>query len=394
MENLFVLRGQVQEVYAERSKIIDKIIQFILAFAIFYFINKNVGFMKTAASPVVALGLALVCAFLPMIITVMGASALMMLHAYSVSLGVLLVMAITFLVMYIFYFRLTPKMSLVLVLAPLAFALKIPYVIVAAFALVGTPLSLVAIMSGTIVFYMVECMKTTASVIEGGGAKGMLPQVTLFAKQLFQNKEMWIVIAALVISFFVVYTLRRQSMDHAWKIAIAAGAVMNIVVVAVGDIALGVHTSYAALIVGSIVAVGLGLILELFFFAVDYARSELLQFEDDEYCYYVKAVPKVSVAIPEKTVKRINERQETEIIDTEAVRRKAGRTRGQLSSRNGDAPANAPQKRESKGKAPVKPAARKPAAKRGPAPKEHIMSNTEQILLNESLKRDLNTSNK
>ena len=34
-------------------------------------------------------------------------------------------------------------------------------------------------------------------------------------KQVFQNKEMWIVIAAFIICCFVVYTLRRQAMDHA-----------------------------------------------------------------------------------------------------------------------------------------------------------------------------------
>ncbi len=58
-----------------------------------------------------------------------------------------------------------------------------------------------------------------------------------------------------------------------------------------------------SLIFGSIGA-AVGIILELFLFSVDYARSEMLQFEDDEYYYYVKAIPKVVVTTPEKTVKR------------------------------------------------------------------------------------------
>lgn len=36
-----------------------------------------------------------------------------------------------------------------------------------------------------------------------------------------------------------------------------------------------------------------------------------MQFEDDEYYYYVKAIPKAGVAAPEMSVKHINERQET-----------------------------------------------------------------------------------
>ena len=38
----------------------------------------------------------------------------------------------------------------------------------------------------------------------------------------------------------------------------------------------------------------------------DYSRAENVQFEDDEYYYYVKAVPKVILSRPKKTVKKIN----------------------------------------------------------------------------------------
>ena len=112
--------------------------------------------------------------------------------------------------------------------------------------------------------------------------------------------------------------------------------------------------------------------LELFFFTVDYARSENLQFEDDEYYYYVKAIPKVSISTPEKTVKRINERQETEIINTEEVRRKSGKGQG----RNAAAPSQ-------------KKAPRRPSAKKGPSAKKHDMREVDKMLLTQSLRKDL-----
>ena len=52
-------------------------------------------------------------------------------------------------------------------------------------------------------------------------------------------------------------------------------------------------------------------------FSVDYSRTQRMQFEDDEYYYYVKAVPKIVVSAPEKTVKKINERQEWSQKETE-----------------------------------------------------------------------------
>lgn len=325
MDTIYVYREKIQELYARHSRIINKAGQFILALAAFALINHNVGFMDALASPVAALGLAIICTFLPLGFTVLAATVLILAHMFAVSLGILIVTALVFLVLYIFYLRLTPKMALLILLTPLAFFLKIPYVIPVACGLVLSPVSVIAMTCGTIVFYLLEYVRENVSSLEGSA--DLMTQIPGCLKQVFQNKEMWIVIAAFIICCFVVYTLRRQAMDHAWKIAIVAGAVANIIVIAVGDIAFGVHTSYGPMIAGSIAAVVIGLVLELFFFTVDYARSENLQYEDDEYYYYVKAVPKISVAAPEKTVKRINERQETEIIDAEEVRRQAKKRR-------------------------------------------------------------------
>ena len=371
MDMIYVFRGRIQELYAKNSKVFDKIFQFILAIVTFTVINHNVGFMKAVASPVASLALAVICTFLPLMVTVIMATVLILAHMFALSIGMLAVTAVIFLIMYIFYLRLTPKKALIVLLTPLAFFLKVPYIIPVACGLVATPISLIAISCGTIVYYMLEYVKKSSVNIENVGAKGMLTQATKYVQQVFQNKEMWIIIVAFIICFFVVFTLRRTSMDHAWKVAIVAGAVANVIVIVAGDIALGVHTSYGTLIGGNVGAIVIGLILELFLFSVDYARSENLQFEDDEYYYYVKAIPKVSVATPEKTVKRINERQETEIIDTETVRKKAD---SQAQNRRVN----------------VKKSGKKPAPKKGPAAKKHDMKEVDKMLLTQSLRKDLN----
>lgn len=364
MNGLFVLRGGLQELYAKYSLIIDKVIQFILALAAFYLINTNVGFMKVAATPVVMLALAVICTFFPMIMTVIAATALILAHMYAVSLAALAVTALVFVIMYIFYFRLTPKMAMVVLLTPLAFALKIPCVIPIAYALISGPVTLVAVSCGAIVYYMMEYVKNAAAGMKGKEALGLLGQISAYVKQVFQDKGMWIVVVSFIISFLVVYTIRRQSVSHAWKIAIAAGAVVNVIAVTAGDMAFGISTSYGPLAGGSAAAIVIGLILEFFFFSVDYSRSEKLQYEDDEYYYYVKAVPKLSVSTPEKTVKRINERHETEIIDTAEVRRR---------SRNHE-----------------RDVARGSISHKGAQSKKHDMDEVDRMLLTQSLKKDLN----
>ena len=49
------------------------------------------------------------------------------------------------------------------------------------------------------------------------------------------------------------------------------------------------------LIIYTVISVVIGLLLEFFVFGGDYTRTERLEYEDDEYYYYVKAVPKACV---------------------------------------------------------------------------------------------------
>ena len=113
MEGLIAVREKIREIYAARSRVFDKTIQFVLAFATFFLINKNVGFMEMAASPAASLALAVICTFFPMIITVFAAAALILLHMFSASLGMLAVTGLIFLIMFVFYLRFTPKMAMV-----------------------------------------------------------------------------------------------------------------------------------------------------------------------------------------------------------------------------------------------------------------------------------------
>ena len=70
----------------------------------------------------------------------------------------------------------------------------------------------------------------------------------------------------------------------------------------------------------ALLGLAVGFILEFLFFSVDYSRTENMQFEDDEYYYYVKAVPKIGVPVPEKKVTHITEHQtqETVVMDSGA----------------------------------------------------------------------------
>ena len=71
------------------------------------------------------------------------------------------------------------------------------------------------------------------------------------------------------------------------------------------------------MILGSVLGVAIAFALKFFKFCVDFNRTERVQFEDDDYYYYVKAVPKINVGGEEiGRVRRINRRERKPFIDS------------------------------------------------------------------------------
>lgn len=85
--------------------------------------------------------------------------------------------------------------------------------------------------------------------------------------------------------------------------------------VILGDIFYSIQTDTNKLLIGLAVTALLAYIIQFFRMSLDYTGVRKLQFEDDEYFYYVKAVPKLKVAVVDKTVTRIEEVMEEEKFD-------------------------------------------------------------------------------
>ncbi len=316
MSTLLVWREQLQMFYAKNSLFIRIGLQFCLGFLVFHQINSNIGFMKAASSTACTAGLSVICAFLPLIVMVMAATALVLLHFYTLSLPVAIVAGLLFLLMYIFYFRFSSGKAWLVLLMACSFAMDVPFVLPIAVGLLGTPVCIVPAACGTFSYYMIHLVKGSSSTFKAGDGVELVETLMSFTKQTLMNQEMWIMVAAVAASILFVYSVRTLSVDHAWKIASAAGAVTAVVIGAAGNVALNLHISLSPLIISAVIGVVLGLLLEVLFLSVDYVRTEYLEFEDDEYHYYVKAVPKIGVTVPQKSVKHINERQNTGSIDS------------------------------------------------------------------------------
>ena len=299
-------REKIQKFYRTNAVVILPVLKFLLAFISLNGVNTMMGYMPKLDTLTIVLMASLACSFLPAGCLILLCALFSLGHLYALSLEALLIGGCVYLLIFLLMLRFAPSDSYVVILTPLFFAMKIPYVIPIAVGLLCSPLSAISVACGAIIYYVLKLFVDSAPTYSAIDAKDITEKLRFLIELLLKNKAMLVVAGAFGITVVIVWFIRRLSIEHSWLIAIVAGAMINLVMLLVGDMIYDVNLSLGSAIFGSILAVLVALVILFFRFCVDYGRTEYVQFEDDDYYYYVKAVPKMAVAAPTKTVKKIN----------------------------------------------------------------------------------------
>ena len=306
MTALLELRENLKKIYSRNEAFILPVIKFLLSFIVLSIINGKMGYMTKLDNMAIVLIVSLLCSFLPTGFMAFFAMMFAVLHMYALSIETAAVGLVVFLLLYLLFLRFTAKEALVVVLTPVLCMLKLPYVMPVAMGLIGTPASCVSVGCGVVVYYLLQTVITNAPTINSMGAEEATAKLRLLIDGMLGNKAMLVMIAAFAITVIVVYLIRRMSVDHSWTIAMVAGVMIEVMILLVGDLMYDTNLSIVSALLGAVVTLIACKIIEFFRFCLDYSRTEKVQFEDDEYSYYVKAVPKMTVAAPTNTVKKIN----------------------------------------------------------------------------------------
>ena len=325
MTSLLVARQYLKKFYGKFEVYLIPLVKFLLALASFMLINGKLGYMEKIDDTTIVLVAALMCSFMPMNFIVLISAAFILLHVYALSLECAVVMLAAFLLMFLVYFRFSPRDTAVVILTPICFLMNIPYVIPVALGLLSTPVSAVSAACGTAVYYLLGYVTGSATTLATMEAEETTVKFRFIIDGVLDNRAMAVTVAAFTVTIFFIYLIRRLPLDYSWTIAIVAGSLVNVMALLVGDLMFDTNVSISGVIVGTVVAALLGVVIQFFNFHVDYSRAEKVQFEDDEYYYYVKAVPKVTVAAPERKVKKINQQKKTRPSQRSQEDKKVGR---------------------------------------------------------------------
>ena len=302
MNGIVLLKQQITRIYARFESYIVPVLKFAAMLIALIAINSHVGYMTKLKNPAIVLILALLCSFLPANVIVLVAGLVIVAHMYALSLECAVVVLFIFIIMYALYFRFTPRDAISVLLTPVAFALKVPYIMPFAMGFVGNPISCISVGCGTAVYYILHYVeenedKLSSNTSGGLDAESALSGFKTVIDGIAKNEDMITMIVAMSATVIVVYLIRRLRINYSWYIALGVGAIVCFVTLLIAGSVLDADISMGGAFLSLLGSMILAIIFMFFVFNVDYSRAEYVQFEDDDYYYYVKAIPKVGAEV-------------------------------------------------------------------------------------------------
>ena len=305
MTALLELKQKIKNLYGQHEIYILPVLRCILAFLYFTWINVNMGYMSQLNNIFIVLILALICSILPSGVMIFAGFALMIAHGYALGIEVAGFLLVLILFMLILFLRFSAGTNLVLVFTPLSFGFSIPALLPIGSGLLSSAVSALPAGCGVVIYYFIRFLKVQHKLLENPDVL-MADKLKLLADGVVQNWGMWITVVAFVAVILLVNLIRTRSFDYAWRISIVMGGVVYVLIILAGGFYFGLNINIVQTIIYTVVSVVVGLLLEFLVFGGDYSRTERLEYEDDEYYYYVKAVPKAAVATSDRSIKKIN----------------------------------------------------------------------------------------
>lgn len=302
MTHLLEIRERLIRFYQNHARIVNAVFRFLLSFLTFFSINQLIGYNPALNSWYVVLAFSVVNTVLPISVLLFLAAAYIVFHVYYVSVSLALVTLLVLLTAYLVYLRFLPEHGYVILAVPIMYGLRLPYLVPILLGLIGAPVAVIPMSCGVICCYALKCITT----VVGTATEDSMVLFNQTFQMIFTNQEMYLTIAVFAIVMVVVNMICSQEFHYVYETAIVVGVIVNILLFLAVSFPFNIEVHVLPLMIETVICGVLAWIVQFFRLVLNYTAVEYLQFEDDEYYYYVKAVPKMNIAVGEKRVKRFN----------------------------------------------------------------------------------------
>lgn len=308
LEKILMVRAVIMGLYKRFDRIVNPVAKFIISLIIVTKLNRFFAYSPLFASLAINMAMAALAAFLPASWFVLLLMAVVTLQLFSVSIEATIIVFLTMLVVYLLFGRIQPKYAMLILLVPLFYTWNMALILPLFAGLFLGVSSIIPLGVGVAVYYfaaylpgLLELHVPNATLFESPDI--LIEMYKYLAKAMMADRNMILSVGLFAGVVIVMYFVRKFEINFIHYITIGLGVIAMVIITIMGNVILSADLSVGGVLLGGLFAGLVVAAMQFSKFSLDYKRSEKLQFEDDEYVYYVRTIPKVKATLQQNQSK-------------------------------------------------------------------------------------------
>ena len=306
------LKENIKYYYQKYSEYVDPILKLVFSFVMLCLIQNMFNYNSGAGKPWIFFLVSVFQAFLPLSFVFYTAACLMLVNLWEVSVEVCAIYLIFFLICYLLFIRIDGKYAFLIILTPVLFYLKMEYFLPVLLGMIAGFSGILPMAAGILIYFFslytkdASALLTTTTNLDPGVGMSRITSLMLIDRRLL------VVLVTFCLVVFLSALLYRMFHEKAWMFSVITGNIAMAVLLLCGRLIFELDYAIWRVFLEGVLAIDLAVVFQFFEGIGDFSRIEKVSFEDDEYIYFVKAVPKIKVSQTERSV--------TDIVPDETAR--------------------------------------------------------------------------
>lgn len=282
------LKNKIQDIYRTHGMWVDLFIKACLTLSIVLLVNFNIGGIPVLSNYLILTPVAIIVGLLPTFLTVACVTIFIVVNLYYISVGTAVIYGVIAVVLGVLCGLFSPRNLYLTAITLVTCLCGGIYAVPMILGVIVNSFGLLSVITGVSLYTLIH----TAAVLQKALKKAdMSDGMILYIESILNNTELLIAFVAVFIGFIVCSSLKKTQITESWKLGIITAFMINLAVVFIGVI-MSVKISMLNVIMFSVIGLIVAFLLEGLLHDVEYKSMKYVEFEDGEYYYYVKAVPK------------------------------------------------------------------------------------------------------
>lgn len=294
MQSIANMQISIRRFFRKYDQILLPVFRFIGGILLFLAIRNLFGYSEVMGRGLVIFLMAVLSALLPEGFTFFLMGVVVAVDCFTVSVETGVVFLVFFFLIYCLYVRFFPQYAYAIFLTLICCFFHVPY---AAPVLVG----LLAGIGGAIpaacagaMYSFSESVRVVSRLEASEVEESQLKAVETLADAVLKNKDLYSIALVFAVVVLVIGIIKQLSFPYSSYVAIVCGIAASLLLSLAAGSVFHITPDLANVLAGTLIGGVLAVLICLGKGTLDYQKTEYVQYEDDDYYYYVKAVPKMN----------------------------------------------------------------------------------------------------